>query len=192
MASDTEKKMAAIVARCWIDEEFKAQFIVTPKPVLASAGIKLPAKVKLTVVEDSATHLNVVLAKKPLPKEKRVTSLPTIPTLSQLYSYIYTKSIADPKFKQQFIADPAGVVKSLDYPLPDNFTIAVYEDTPTQRYFALPAILATTVRTHALAHMVALAAPVNVQYIINVGANLDACAMAACSVQVVVSVAVLI
>ncbi len=202
MASDTEKKMAAIVARCWVDDDFKHLFIADPKSLLASAEIKLPAKVGVTVVEDLATHRNIVLADKPLPSAVAVETLPPAPNLLKLYSYVYTKSLSDPKFKKQFKADPVGTVEGLGYPLPDGFTISVYEDSDTQRYFALPARPSTTVRTEALAHMVMLAAPVNANVNvnantnvnINVDANINAALQvnAAAAAAVVVAVVVLI
>jgi hypothetical protein len=43
------------------DPSYKIQLLEAPKPLLAAAGIVIPDKVKLTVLENSAEHLYIVI-----------------------------------------------------------------------------------------------------------------------------------
>ena len=67
--SDTEQKKAAsygkIIARAWRDQAFKAKLIANPGAILKDAGVTVPAGVTVTVVENTDTHVHLVLPPKP-------------------------------------------------------------------------------------------------------------------------------
>ena len=63
-----------IVERSWANEEFKQAVIEDPRKVLAEAGIELPAGLDVTVVENRANHIHLVLP----PKPGQVEALPAV------------------------------------------------------------------------------------------------------------------
>jgi hypothetical protein len=66
--SNPEKTRAAyarIVARAWREPAFKSELIADPGVVLEAAGFSIPAGVKVKVVENTATHVHLVLPPKP-------------------------------------------------------------------------------------------------------------------------------
>jgi hypothetical protein len=62
---DADAVRARIIARTWRDASFKKNLAADPKPVLAEAGIRVPAGVTVSVLEDSDTHLHLVLPARP-------------------------------------------------------------------------------------------------------------------------------
>jgi hypothetical protein len=69
MAEDNRQNRAAawarIVARAWRDPAFKAKLLADPAAALKQAGIAVPAGMTVKVVEDTDTHLHLVLPPKP-------------------------------------------------------------------------------------------------------------------------------
>ena len=70
MTDDNRQNRAAawarIVARAWREPGFKAKLMADPLPALKAAGAAPPAGVTVTVVEDAATLVHVVLPPKPV------------------------------------------------------------------------------------------------------------------------------
>jgi hypothetical protein len=62
--SATENR-GKIIARAWRDPAFKAKLIADPKATLKEAGITVPAGMTLKVLENTATHVHLVLPPKP-------------------------------------------------------------------------------------------------------------------------------
>jgi hypothetical protein len=54
-----------IIARAWRDPAFKAKLIADPHATLKEAGVTVPAGVTVKVVENSDTHVHLVLPPKP-------------------------------------------------------------------------------------------------------------------------------
>lgn len=59
------KAFAAVVARSWGDEDFRAQLIADPTATLVANGVAVPAGKKVIIVEDTDTDLHVVLPSRP-------------------------------------------------------------------------------------------------------------------------------
>jgi hypothetical protein len=149
------QKLARIVAQSWMDPEFKKQVLEQPKQVFAKEGIEVPDDVQLTVLEDSATHRNLVLSAHPLPAKNIVSTLPQTPNFFQVYSYAYTKALEDPAFKTGFMADPVGTFQRLGAQLPPGTSLSVHNSTEQHRYFTLPVapkarVLAEALTTNAV------------------------------------------
>ena len=70
MADDNRKNRAAawarIVARAWREPGFKAKLVADPLTALKAAGAPPPPGVTVTVVEDAATLVHVVLPPQPV------------------------------------------------------------------------------------------------------------------------------
>src|SRR4051794_19426167 len=68
MVGTDQRKAAAygkIVARAWRDPAFKEKLLTDPHAALDDAGLSVPAGVTVTVVEDTATQVHLVLPAKP-------------------------------------------------------------------------------------------------------------------------------
>ena len=59
------QNMPRIVARCWVDAEFKARLQADPVAVLQAEGLSLPQGVQLQVLEDTPTLCHLVLVQPP-------------------------------------------------------------------------------------------------------------------------------
>ena len=65
LPKDVDAVRARIIARAWRDPAFRKKLATDPKPVLAEAGISVPAGVTVSVLEDSDTHFHLVLPAMP-------------------------------------------------------------------------------------------------------------------------------
>jgi hypothetical protein len=65
----TEQDNAAaygkIIAKAWRDPAFKAKLLADPHAALKDAGISVPPGVTVKVVENTGTHVHIVLPPKP-------------------------------------------------------------------------------------------------------------------------------
>ena len=50
-----------IIAKCWQDEGYKKTFVSNPKKILIDAGLAIPEKIRIKVVESSAKILYAIL-----------------------------------------------------------------------------------------------------------------------------------
>jgi hypothetical protein len=60
-----ETKIAALIAKCWTDQEFKQRFVREPKAVIAEILLDLPPGAELVVLEDSSERRHLVLPPPP-------------------------------------------------------------------------------------------------------------------------------
>src|SRR5579872_6101385 len=59
------KAWAQIVARTWVDEEFKKKLLKNPEKVLKEMGIAVPSGVKLELHQQSEKKLHLILPQMP-------------------------------------------------------------------------------------------------------------------------------
>ncbi len=59
------KAWAQIVARTWVDEEFKKKLLKNPEKVLKEMGIEIPKGVKLELHEQTKNKVHLFLPNKP-------------------------------------------------------------------------------------------------------------------------------
>ena len=62
---EQQQQVGRIIAKAWADEAFKAALIADPVATLKAEGIPVPDGLKLSIVENSPTHLHIVLPPKP-------------------------------------------------------------------------------------------------------------------------------
>ncbi len=60
-----DKAWAKVVARAWVDEEFKKQLLKNPEKVLKEMGIAIPSGVKLELHQQTDKNLHLILPSKP-------------------------------------------------------------------------------------------------------------------------------
>ncbi len=62
---EERKEYAKIIARAWVDEEFKAKLLADPAAVLAENGIAIPEGITVKVVEQKENEIHIPLPVKP-------------------------------------------------------------------------------------------------------------------------------
>jgi nitrile hydratase len=115
-----------IVARCWIDSEFKSKLISQGRPALRELGIP-PGRVgKLGVLENTESVHNVIVC-----------------TLCSCYPYDllgdtpwwYKQDI----YKKRIVADPRAILEEMfKLELPAKMEVRVYDSTSDVRYMVIP------------------------------------------------------
>ena len=60
-----ERAWSQIIAKAWIDEEFRARLLDDPQSVLAEYGIDTPEGVEIRVMEDTDTVRHLILPTSP-------------------------------------------------------------------------------------------------------------------------------
>jgi hypothetical protein len=63
------RRIERVVARTWIDEEFKRKLLSDPATTLMAEGVRIPQGVEVRIVEDTENVHHVVLPMKPPSKE---------------------------------------------------------------------------------------------------------------------------
>ena len=116
---------ARIVARAWVDAEFKARLLSDPKATLDEIGHPLPNDPNLVVLENTETlhHLVVCTLCSCYPR----TLLGRPPD--------WYKSLA---YRSRAVVDPRGVIKEFGLELPSEVEIRVADSTADKRYMVLP------------------------------------------------------
>jgi hypothetical protein len=60
-----QKEWAKVIAKAWVDEEFKKQLLADPKSVLKENGIDFPETIKVNMTESKKDELNLTLPPRP-------------------------------------------------------------------------------------------------------------------------------
>jgi len=115
-----------IVARAWIDPEFKRRLVSEGRPALRDLGIPPGRLGKLGVLENTETVHNVIVC-----------------TLCSCYPYDllgdtpwwYKQDI----YKKRIIADPRAILEEMfELKLPANMEVRVHDSTSDVRYMVIP------------------------------------------------------
>jgi nitrile hydratase subunit alpha len=116
---------ARVVARAWVDPEFKRRLLANGTAAMAELGFSGQQGEKLTVVENSPGVHNVIVC-----------------TLCSCYPWpllglppIWYKSSA---YRARTVADPRGVLRELGLDIPDDVEVRVWDSNAASRYLVLP------------------------------------------------------
>jgi nitrile hydratase len=116
---------AQVVARAWVDPEFKRRLLEDGTAAIAELGFSGRQGEKLTVVENTAAVHNVVVC-----------------TLCSCYPWpllglppIWYKSSA---YRARTVADPRGVLRELGLDISDDVEVRVWDSNAASRYLVLP------------------------------------------------------
>ena len=117
---------ARVVARAWIDPDYKARLLTAPAAALAELGYALPETTpQLAVVENTPTLHHLVVC-----------------TLCSCYPRAllgrppdWYKSLA---YRSRAVSDPRGVMREFGLDLPDSIAVKVLDSTADLRYLVLP------------------------------------------------------
>ncbi len=117
---------ARVVARAWIDPDYKARLLTEPAAALAELGYTLPETTpQLSVVENTPTLHHLVVC-----------------TLCSCYPRAllgrppdWYKSLA---YRSRAVSDPRGVMREFGLNLPASVPVKVLDSTADLRYLVLP------------------------------------------------------
>jgi nitrile hydratase subunit alpha len=117
---------AKIVARAWIDREFKEKLLQDAKATLREIGIAVYRSPKVVALENTKDIHNVIVC-----------------TLCSCYPYAVLGNppwwYKDDAYKQAIVANPRKTLQDMfQYSVPDKVELAVYDSTSDIRYFVLP------------------------------------------------------
>ena len=114
----------AVVARAWLDPDFKARLIADGSAACAELGIDI-APVRLVVVENTATAHNVIVCTLCSCYPRNLLGLP--PDWYKARAY-----------RSRVVREPRAVLSEFGTELPDDVAIRVHDSTADMRYLVLP------------------------------------------------------
>jgi len=116
---------ARLVARAWVDPNFKARFIADPKAACAEMGIDATAINEFVVLENSEKVRHMVVC--------TLCSCYPRPILGRPPDWY--KSF---NYRQRAVSDPRGVMREFGLKLPEDVEVRVHDSTADIRYLVLP------------------------------------------------------
>jgi len=116
---------ARLVARAWVDSEFKARLLSDPKGACAEMGIDASGLVEFVVVENTETVHNLIVC--------TLCSCYPRPILGRPPDWY--KSFA---YRSRAVVEPRAVMREFGTVLPDEVEVRVYDSSADMRYLVLP------------------------------------------------------
>ena len=117
---------ARVVARAWVDPDFKARLLADAKAAVAELGIDTGAISVLVAIENTEKVHNVVVCTLCSCYPRAVLGLP--PDWYKSFSY-----------RSRMVVDPRGVLKEFGLELERDVEVRVYDSTADMRYLVVPA-----------------------------------------------------
>jgi nitrile hydratase len=117
---------AKVVARAWVDADYKARLLLDARAALAELGIDIGALADFKVVENSASLHNVVVCTLCSCYPKMLLGIPPA----------WYKSLA---YRARTVVDPRGVLAEFGLVVPATQEVRVHDSTADLRYIVLPA-----------------------------------------------------
>jgi len=116
---------AKVVARAWVDPEFKARLLKDAPPAIAELGFGGLQGEHVVVVENTAKVHNAVVC-----------------TLCSCYPWpilgLPPNWYKEPSYRSRIVADPRSVLAEFGTTLDDNVEVRVWDSSSEVRYFVLP------------------------------------------------------
>ena len=117
---------ARVVAKAWVDEEFKQRLLAGPTPAIASLGYAGFQGEHMVVVENTPQLHNMVVCTLCSCYPWAVLGLPPV----------WYKSAP---YRSRAVVDPRGVLRDFGVELPADTEFRVWDSTSEVRYLVLPA-----------------------------------------------------
>ena len=124
---------AKVVARAWVDPEFKSRLLTDAKSALAELGIDTGSLNVIVALENTETVHNVVVC----------TLCSCYPRLILGLPPAWYKSL---EYRSRVVVDPRGVLKEFGLELESDVEARVYDSTADMRYLVIPTRPAGTER----------------------------------------------
>ena len=120
------KDGARVVARAWIDAEYKARLLAEPKKTLEESGYgELPEDPVVVVVENSGSLRHLVVC----------TLCSCYPRMLLGRPPDWYKSLA---YRSRAVNDPRGVMAEFGHHVPEDVEVRVLDSTADIRYLVIP------------------------------------------------------
>ena len=121
----TPENGARVVARAWVDPEFKKQLLTNAGQACESLGLVMDTTTQLTAVENTPKVHNVIVCTLCSCYPRALLGLP--PT--------WYKSLA---YRKRTVREPRAVLKEFGLELPADVTVRVHDSNADLRYIVLP------------------------------------------------------
>ena len=125
MDGRTPENGARVVARAWVDPEFRKRLLADAGPACATLGYVMDTTTQLTAVENTPRVHNVIVCTLCSCYPRALLGLP--PT--------WYKSLA---YRRRTVREPRVVLKEFGLELPDDVTVRVHDSNADLRYLVLP------------------------------------------------------
>ena len=116
---------AKVVARAWVDPEFKARLLEDGTGAVAELGFKGPQGEHIVVVENTPTEHNAVVC-----------------TLCSCYPWpllgLPPTWYKDPAYRSRLVREPRALLAELGLSLGEDVEIRIWDSSSEVRYFVLP------------------------------------------------------
>lgn len=116
---------AKVVARAWVDPEYKARLLAEGTSAIAELGFKGPQGEHIVVVENSASVHNAVVC-----------------TLCSCYPWpvlgLPPTWYKDPAYRARMVREPRALLAEMGLTLDDDVDIRVWDSSSEVRYMILP------------------------------------------------------
>lgn len=126
MDSRTPALGAKVVARAWVDSDFKARLLSDAKSATAKLGIDLGSLSTLVAIENTDKVHNVVVCTLCSCYPRALLGLPPD----------WYKSL---NYRSRMVVDPRSVLKEFGLKLDPDVELRVYDSTADMRYLIIPA-----------------------------------------------------
>ncbi len=123
--SRSEATGAKLVARAWVDPEFKKRLIADPKAAATEMGIDVSNTPALVVLENTPKLHHLVTCTLCSCYPKAILGIPPA----------WYKSV---EYRARAVVDPRGVLKEFGTELGDDVELRVLDSTADMRYLVLP------------------------------------------------------
>jgi nitrile hydratase len=117
---------AKVIARAWVDPDFKARLLTDAKAAIAELGIDIGSLATLVALENTDKVHNVVVCTLCSCYPRTLLGVPPD----------WYKSLS---YRSRVVADPRGVLKEFGLELARNVEVRVYDSTADMRYLVIPA-----------------------------------------------------
>jgi nitrile hydratase subunit alpha len=116
---------AQVVARAWVDPEFKQRLLADGTAAIAELGFGGPEGDHMVVVENTATVHNVIVC-----------------TLCSCYPWpvlgLPPAWYKDPPYRARMVREPRTVLAEMGCAVPENVEVRVWDSSAEVRYLVLP------------------------------------------------------
>lgn len=116
---------AAVVARAWVDPEFKARLLADAGDASREMGFDI-GPLNLIAVENTATTHNLIVCTLCSCYPRNLLGLPP--------DWYKTR-----EYRSRAVKEPRAVLREFGVDLPDDVTVRVHDSTADMRYIVLPA-----------------------------------------------------
>lgn len=135
MQNEISQAYGIVVTRAHSDAAFRQRLLAEPVAALAECGIEVPARLRIHVVENTATRKHIVLPPRPaeMPAAARYSADDENP-----YGKLVARAWNDPGFRHRLASHPADALRECGMAAPEGVEIVVVERTPEDAWLILP------------------------------------------------------